>query len=167
MAEHDTSPITPPAKMLLDLGDRVLGEILVDLRHDLLLHVVVEGFAQIGERARRRHHDQGLDLALAHDLLQHRRHVVGEFVLFQVVPVGLRDARSAEADRRMLPAWTVGALLVGGRVFLVDEDPLGLEVEVLRVAFVAQNQRLAAVADENIGIMRNGHFGHRSTRGFN
>src|ERR1700676_4507214 len=141
--------------MLADFVDRMLGEILVDLRNDLLLHVVMKSFAQIGERTRRRDHDQSLDLALAHHLLKRCGGFVRKLMFFQLVPVGLADARAARTDRGMRPARAVAALVVGRRILLVDKDPLGLEVRKFRTAFITENERLMAVTDKNIGVMGN------------
>jgi len=48
---------------------------------------------------------------------------------------------------------------------MVYEDPIDLEVWELRVAVVAQNERLVAIAYENIGVMWNIRFVHRLTHG--
>ena len=64
--------------------------------------------------------------------------------------------------RREGPAGGVGSLLVGRRI-LVGENALGHQIGKLLVAFVAQKERLAAVADEDESVMRNGELVHSET----
>src|ERR1043166_7186717 len=111
--------------MLLDLADRMLGEVLVDLGDDPPLDVGMEGMAQLRQRARRRRHDQGLGVALAHELLHGGSDAMGETLLLELVPVGGVEA-AALAGLGALEAATglVAALLVRRRI-VVDEDLLG------------------------------------------
>ena len=140
-------------QMLLDLIDRKFGKVLVDLGDDFLFHVGVKRLAQIGKRSRRRHHDQSFDPALAHDPLQHGRDLSGEAVLLEFMPVGLGDAGSPRADRGKCAARTIRPLLMGRRI-CVGEHALGLQIEDLRIAFIAQNQRLGPIADEDKRVVR-------------
>jgi hypothetical protein len=100
-------------------------------------------------------------VALPHQLLERFRHHAGEMVLLQIVPIGLLDRAAAMPDAGEAAARSVGALLMGRRV-VIEEDALGLEVGVLLVTFIAQEQRLAPVADENNGIVWNVDFGHEA-----
>jgi len=68
--------------------------------------------------------------------------------------------RRVEPGAREPAAGAIRSLLVGGWVLFVDEDTLGHEIGELLIAGVAQKQRLAAVADENEGVMGNSGFGH-------
>jgi hypothetical protein len=54
--------------------------------------------AQIGERAWRCDHDQGVDAAIAHHPLQHGCDLLGEPVLLKVAPIGLADAGTYATD---------------------------------------------------------------------
>jgi len=141
--------------MLLDLADRMLGEILVDLGDDPSLHVGMEGVSELRQRARRCGDDQRLGVAFAYEPLHGGGDALGKPLLLELVPVGRVEAAaligvgSLEAASR-----PIGALLAAGRV-LIDEDPFGGQIEELLVARVAQKQRLATVADENQGVMRN------------
>src|SRR4029077_4480694 len=56
------------------------------------------------------------------------------------------------AGARKGRARLVGTLLMGWRIF-VGENLLGLQVGKLFIAVVAEEQRLASIADENHGIM--------------
>jgi hypothetical protein len=47
-----------------------------------------------------------------------------------------------------------------GRGIVIDENALGHQIGKLFVTFVAQKERLAAVADENESIMRNSELAH-------
>ena len=98
-------------------------------------------------------------LALAHQSLERVRHGARKTVLLQVMPIGRLDRAAPGADAGIAAARLVGALLAGRRI-VVDEDTLGLEVGILLVARIAQEQRLAAVADENDGIVGNLDFAH-------
>ena len=60
----------------------------------------------------------------------------------------------------------IGSLIVGGRV-LVDENALSHKIRELLIASVSQEQRLAAVANENESVMGNNglvHFELRSNK---
>ena len=84
----------------------MFGEILVDLGDDPLLDIGVKRLAQVGECARRRDHDERMNATFADDPFESRGDVCGKAVLFELVPIGLRDARTARADRcpaRALP----------------------------------------------------------------
>src|SRR6516165_3356088 len=115
--------------MLLDIVERMLGEILVDLGYDPHFDIGMERLAQIGERTRRRDDKQSLDAALTYDFLKRRGHLMGESMLLEHVPVGLSDAGAAGADRRMRPARAIGALVMGRRVF-IGEHLFGFQIEV-------------------------------------
>src|SRR5262249_1185107 len=114
----------------------------------------MECLAQIGERARRSDHDQGVDAAIAHDPLQHGCDLLGEPVLLKVVPIGLADAGTHATDRRECSARPIRPLFVGCGIS-VGEHALGLEIEELGITLIAEHERLAAVADENKCIMGN------------
>ena len=53
--------------------------------------------AQVGECARRRDHDERMNATFADDPFESRGDVCGKAVLFELVPIGLRDARTARA----------------------------------------------------------------------
>ena len=98
--------------------------------------------------------------APAHHILQSGRHALDEAVLLQVMPVGLLHAAAAMRSRALKAAsGPVGTLLVGRRIFL-GEDALDLQIGELLVAVIAQEKRLAAVADEHQGVMGDGELGH-------
>src|SRR5580704_16357913 len=107
-------------QVLLDFVDRLLGEVLVDLGDDVGLDVLVQGLAQVGEGARGRSDDECFHVALAYELLQRCRHLTGEVVLLQFVPIGLRHRAAAMPDAGVAAARPVGALLVGRRIY-IDE----------------------------------------------
>jgi hypothetical protein len=69
-------------------------------------------------------------------------------MLLQIVPIGRLDGTAPRPEAGIAAARLVGALLAGRRI-MVDEDTFGLEVGKFLVARIAQEQRLAPVADEN------------------
>src|SRR3984893_4009044 len=153
-------PAHSPHEMLLDLVNRMLSEVLTDFSDDPTLHVGVEGVLQIRQCARWCDDDERLHLPLAHELFHRRGYALSEAVLLEVMPVGRLHAASFVCTCALeYAAWTVGTLLAGWRVF-VNEDTLGLEIGKFLVAVVAQEQRLAAIADEHEGIMRNLQLAH-------
>jgi hypothetical protein len=135
--------------MLLDLVDRMLCEVLTDFSDDPTFDVGVEGVPQIRQCARWCDDDERLHLALAHKLFHRRGYALGEAVLLEVMPVGrLHSASDGRTCALEYAAWAVGTLLAGWRVF-VNEDTFGLQIGKFLVAVVAQEQRLAAIADEH------------------
>jgi hypothetical protein len=57
------------------------------------------------------------------------------------------------------PTGAIGSLFVG-RGIVIDENALGHQIGKHLVAFVAQEKRLAAVADENESVMPNRELAH-------
>ena len=77
-----------PTQVLLDLADRMLGQVLADLGDNPALHIGMERVPQLRQRPRRRRHDERIYLALAHQHFHCGSHALGEAVFFEVVPVG-------------------------------------------------------------------------------
>src|ERR1700686_2537037 len=147
-----------PEDVFFDLVDREMGQILVDLGNDPALYVFVESPAQIGEGARRRGDDERRGLAFAHEFLHCAGNPFGEAMLLEIVPIGLFYAAAVVRGRALeAAARTVGALLMGGWI-VIDKDPLGLQVRKFLVAGIAQEQCLAAVADQNESVVWNCDF---------
>jgi hypothetical protein len=69
--------------MTLNLVDRVLGEILVDLRNDGASGLLREGRPQIGKRARRRDQDQRIEMRV----IESFGDLLGEYLLGEPVPI--------------------------------------------------------------------------------
>src|SRR3979411_1334071 len=106
--------------MSLDFVHRMVGQILVELGDNALLHVCMKGVAQIGQGPRRACDDDGLDLAFADQGLERGRYIAGEFMLLDVVPVGGFKAASAPAaDTGISPARLIRALVM--RVHIVKD----------------------------------------------
>jgi hypothetical protein len=148
--------------MGLDLRHRMIGEVLADLGDDPLFHIVMESPPQIGERARRCRNDEGGDRPVAHHMLQRCGDALDKTMLLKLMPIGLADAGAARGvAARRSRARLVGALLVG-RGIVVGENLFGLQIGKFLVAVVAQEQRLAPVADKNQTIVRNCDLVHIS-----
>jgi hypothetical protein len=141
-------------KVFFDIVDRVLGEVLVDFGNDSALHIGVEGIPQIGERACRGRNNDRLYFALAHELLEGSGDMPCEAMLLKIMPVG-RGYAAAKIGAGALEraAWPIGALLVGGRVF-VNEDALRYKIKELGVSSIAQKQCFSAISDEYESIVR-------------
>ena len=100
--------------MRFDVRDRVVGQVLADFGDDALLHVGMEGAAQVGERARRRGDDDGGHVVGAHEFFQFRRHAFDEPMLLEMMPVGLfHGAATMRASALDAASGPVGALFVG------------------------------------------------------
>lgn len=144
----------------LDFPNGVLGQILADFGHDPFLDVGMEGTPQIGKGARRRDNDERRHVTRAHDVLQSGGHALRKAVLLEVMPVGLLHAavpmRPGALDA---PSGSVGSLFVGWWV-LLGKHLLGLQIGELLVALIAQEQGLAAVTDEDHGVVRYCDFVH-------
>jgi len=146
--------------MPLDLPNGMLGEILVDFPNDARFHIGVKRMPQVCERARRRHDDQCRRAAFAHQTLQRGGHSLSKAMLLDFMPI--RRLHGAAADRmgaRERATGTIGPLLVRRRV-LFGENALGHQIGKHLIAGVAQEKRLAAVADENESVMRNSELVH-------
>src|SRR5689334_13285499 len=95
-------------KMLLDLLDGVLGQIVVDFGNNPTLHIGVEGESQICKRPRRCDYNYGLHLALAHKPFHRRSDSLGETVVFELVPISIVDAapqvRTGALERAAWPS---------------------------------------------------------------
>lgn len=138
--------------MLRDLVDRMPGEILVDLGDDARLDVGMKGFAQIGQRSRGGHDNKRLHVALANELLHCACHAPREAMLLEMVPVGGLD-RGSLSHWAIQAARTIGALLTRGRI-LILVHLLHLQAWMQRIAVVAQEQGLAAVANKHERVVR-------------
>ena len=79
----------------------------------------------------------------------------GEPFLGDVVPVDLLYRASRRTDAGNGASRTIGALLPRCRIILF-QDLLDFELDLLRGAFVAQEQRLLAVADQNECVVGDG-----------
>src|SRR5271166_4462316 len=136
------------------------GEVFVDLCDRPRLYHVREGAAQVSQCPRRGgDHDRGR-VAFAHQAVQRFGHALCEPVLLDFMPVRrLHGAAPRRAGAGEGAAGPVGPLLMGGRI-VVDEHLLGDEIRELLVAFVTKEKRLAAVADENVRVVRNEGFAH-------
>ena len=75
-----------------------------------------------------------------------------EPLLLELMPVGIFHRAPARAHARESAARLIRALLPRGRI-LIAQDPFSLEIEEFLIPFIAQEQRLAAVADENECVM--------------
>ncbi len=84
-------------EMFLNLMQRLLRQILVQLRDNDFLHIGMECLPQVGKRARRGNDHQRADLAVTHNFLKRHRNVLCELVLLKIVPVGLFDAAATRA----------------------------------------------------------------------
>ena len=147
-------------QVLRDLPHRMIGEVLANFREDPLFHVGMEGATQVGKRARRRGNDEGRDGPAAYHTLQRSGHPSNETVLLKAMPVSLIDtAAPMRAGPRKGRAWLVGALLMSRRI-LISKNLLSFQIGKFFVTIVAQEQRLAAVADENQGVVRNCELVH-------
>ena len=118
IVRYEPIPSSWRREVLLDLVDRLLGEILVDLGDDAGLDVLVQRLAQVSEGARGCGDQQRLDVALAHQLFERFRHHAGEMVLLQIVPIGRFDRAAAGPNAGVAAARPVSALLVGRRVLV-------------------------------------------------
>jgi hypothetical protein len=148
-----------PGQMLLDLVERMPGEVLVDLCDDPRFHVVVEGIAQVGQGARRSGNNRRLHLAFAYQFLERVGDLPGEAMFVDLVPVGLLNGAALVLGigAREKPSWPIAALIVGRRI-LIDEHLFRREIGEFLVADVAQKQRLAAVADKHDRVVWNVDF---------
>src|SRR5579863_3201004 len=146
--------------VLFDLRDRMLGQILIDLRDDALLDVGVKHMPQLGKGSGRRDHDDFLHIAVTHQLLQRCRHPIGKALLLDLVPVRrLHTAVAMRAGALHGATRAIGALLVCRRIFIA-EHPLGLQIGKFLVSGIAEEQRALPVADEYQSVMGNGDFIH-------
>src|SRR6516162_8649084 len=125
-------------KMLLDLGNRMLSQILVDFRDDPSTHICMERTSQVRQRARRSGDDKCLHVARTHELLQGGSDMAREAMLLEVVPVGILHAAAEVRPCTFECApGAIRALLMGWRV-VVNEHAFGLQVQKLFIARVAQ-----------------------------
>ena len=131
--------------------------------------------AQIAENLRRRDDDELVEAIVVGMTVERFCDLSGEPLLCDVVPVGLLHRASRRTDAWNRAPRTVGALLARCRIVLL-KDLLDFELDLLRGAFVAQKERLLAVADQNECIVGDGggrfswslsmlHVGQRINRG--
>src|SRR6266536_929074 len=74
------------------------------------------------------------------------------------MPVGFFHCTSRNANTCSSPPGAIGPLLAGCGVILF-KNPFDLELDLLRVALVAQEEGLFTIADKNESVMRNAGFG--------
>ncbi len=151
--------------MLLDLKHGMLGQVFIDFGNDPLLHIGVDCNPQVSQCSRRGDHDECLHVALAHQPFHCCRDSLSEAVLFQLVPIGISNA-AAEIGAGSLEgtARSIAALLVRWRI-VMDEYALDPQIQGPLVARIAQEQCLAAVADEYkrvVGDFQLAHIGSLS-----
>src|ERR1700732_1575652 len=75
-------------------------------------------------------------------------------LLRDMVPVDFFHRAAGNAKTWNRASWTIRPLLARRRIVLFEE-PLDDEIDVERIASVAQEERLLTVADENETVMRN------------
>ena len=131
----------------------ILGEVPVDFGDDLVLDVGVQAFSQVREGLGRRGDHQGLDGALARQGLQRGAGALREPVLLDLVPVRRLHRAMGGPIGAQGASRPVGSLFMGARVF-VRHNLDGDEISEFLVSFVAEEQRLAAISDEDEGVMR-------------
>src|SRR6185503_9644181 len=110
--------------------------------------------AQIAENLRRRDDDQLVEAIVVGMTVERFRDLSGKALLCDVVPVDLLYRASCRTDACNGASRTIGALLARRRIVLL-QDLLDFELDLVRGAFVAQKERLLAVADQNECIVGN------------
>ena len=141
--------------MLFNLTNWMLRQILADLSDNPALYVGMKGMPQVCQRARRRHNDERRRLAFTHQLFQCSSDVPDKTMLLEIMPVGRRHLGAAIGPRAFeYSTRSIAALFVSRRVF-IDENALGLQAWIPFVAGIAQEQGLAAIADEDESIVGN------------
>src|SRR6516164_9035800 len=117
--------------MLLDLPDRLIGQVIVDFGNETMLDIAMHHVPQLGKRARWRDYHGGLDIVSAHPLLQHGRNMVGKVLLFELVPIGgIHTAAPRGSGAFEAPSRAIGSLLTGWRIAFA-EGALSPQIRVL------------------------------------
>jgi hypothetical protein len=100
--------------------------------------------------------------------IQRFRDLAGKPFFRDVMPIGVVHGTSRHADARGSSPRAIGALFAGRWVVLF-KNLFDLEIDLLRVAFVAQEEGFFTVANKNESVVRNprfafgGHFFQCST----
>src|SRR5579872_444808 len=106
-------------KVLLDIPNGMLGQVLVDFGNNPFLHVRMKGMPQFSKGARGRDDNDGLCLFSANKLLHGGGDMVGKPMLLQLMPVRLLHGRTPVRTSAFKgPAGTVAALVVGRWSFM-------------------------------------------------
>ena len=114
--------------------------------------------AQIAENLGRRDHDELVETVVVGMAVERLGDLSGEPLLCDVVPVDLLYRASRRTDTCNGTPRTIGALVARCRIVLL-QDLLDFELDLVRGAFVAQKERLLAVADQNECIVGDGRVG--------
>ena len=145
----------PGRDQLFDLRYRMRRQLLRNLADDPVRHLGMKCFAQAAENLRRRDDDELVETIVVGMTVERFRDLSGEALLGDVVPVNLLDRASRRTDARNGAPRAVGALFARCRIVL-RHDLLDFELDLVRGAFVAQKERLLAVADQNERIVGGG-----------
>ena len=137
----------------LDLGNGLLGQVLVDFRNNSAFHVGMKSMPQIGKRTGRSHNDECLHIAGANDLFHGGCGPLSKVMLLKFMVVGHLHA-AALTSALDGASGVIGALLVSRWTFL-GKDELCFQTKGLLITVIAQKQRLLAIANEHPRVVGN------------
>jgi len=138
----------------------VFRQVFVDLGDDLAQQRVRERVTRLGQRPGRRHDHERADVTRVIAGAECGCHALGEAVFGDLVPIGLLYAAASAAEMFDGAPGPVATDLRRGGVCLVNEHRGRLQIGERLVAFVAQNKRLAPIADEDPSMMGKGNICH-------
>ena len=130
------------------LVDRVVRQVLVDLRNHPVADLLVQAFAHLTQDRGRGNKDDLVELALVRTLVEIIRQVGDKVVLGKRMPVSFRNRAAMDLRSVVEASGPVGHLILVGRIVL-GIFPEDFEIGKPFVSLVLQEQGLGAVGDDN------------------
>src|SRR5689334_1175123 len=117
----------------------------------------MKDLAEVAQHSRRRDDDKLVEATRVDMAIECFRQLAGKPLLGDLMPVRFLHRAAGSPDARAGAPRTIRTLLSCRRVVTL-EDLLHDQRDALRVALVAQEKSLAAIADENESVVRNAQF---------
>src|SRR5689334_6283923 len=114
----------------------------------------MKDLAEVAQHSRRRDDDKLVEATRVDMAIEGFRQLAGKPLLGDLMPVRFLHCAAGSPDARAGPSGTICALLARRRI-VTFEDLLNDQRDALRVAFVAQEESLPAISDENESVVRN------------
>ena|SRR5918994_940738 len=130
------------------------SQILRHLRENPIHDGLLERLTQIAQRRWRSYENELLTRIVVRETAQDIRDLDGEALLAQPMPIGLFHRTSLNGDARGDSAGLIRSLLASRRI-LVLEHPLYVQIDIVRGACVAEEERFGAIPDHNQRSPRN------------
>ena len=138
----------------LDLGNWMGRQFLWDFGGHALGDFRMEGLAQVSQYFRRRDDHELIEKIGVRMTIECVGKFAGKPLLGNVMPVGFFHGASGNARTCAGSTRTIAALLARGRI-VAGQNPLDNEIDTPGVAFVAQEESLLTIADEEESVVGN------------